>query len=227
MKFMNNTGTKNKFLLLAILTTLCAIGVHLYLTQHFYGVKFGLAEGGSMCNVNEVLNCDAVTASNYSAFLGVPMALWGLATNLVLLYFLLVTRFNLTQDRAKTSRYTFMISAVTVIASVVMGLISVTAMHNLCIFCISAYVLSIIGFIAIWLGTSDLSMTNITEDIKDVFVTERWVLGFAVAIPVIAFMGNFMYLESHGLSDIAKIANEKVAYWQARSEEHTSELQSH
>ena len=51
------------------------------------------------------------------------------------------------------------------------------------------------------------------NDFKDIFVTERWVLGFAVAIPVIAFLGNIMFLESHGYSKIAKISEEKIAYW--------------
>lgn len=212
---MKNTGSKNKYLLLALLTTLAAIGVHIYLTQHYYGVKFGLGEGGSICNVNEVLNCDAVTASKFAAFLGLPVALWGVATNLILFCFIGLTRYNLTQDRAKTSRYTFLLSLTTVLASVVMATISVTAMNNLCLFCIAAYVLSVIGFVAICLGAEKVSMKNIVEDIKDLFVTDRWVLGYLVAIPVIAFLANLMYLESHGLSDIEKIANDKVVYWQS------------
>lgn len=210
---MKNTASKNKFLLLALLSTLIAVGVHFYLTSHYYGLKFGGAEGGSICNINEVMNCDAVTASKYSAFLGIPVALWGAVTNLILLYFLAVTRFNLVQDKAKTSRYALLLSGITVIASIVMGAIS-TTMANLCIFCLSAYVLSIIGFIGIWLGAEDVSVAQITEDMKDVFVTDRWVAGFAIAIPVLAFLGNLMYLESQGFAQIAKIAKEKVAYWQ-------------
>ncbi|MFS4460019.1 vitamin K epoxide reductase family protein [Bdellovibrio sp. HCB2-146] len=210
---MKNSALKNKFLLLALLTTLAAIGVHLYLTQHFYALKFGTQEGPSVCNVSETMNCDVVTASSYSALFGIPIALWGMATNLVLLYFLAVTRWNLTQDRAQTSRYAFLFSLVTVIASVVMGIISFTKIGSVCLFCISAYVLSVIGFIGAWLGAEDLSASNIVEDIKDVFVSQRWVLGFAIAIPVIAFLGNIMYLESHGMSEVDKLAKEKVAYW--------------
>lgn len=210
---MKNTVTKNKFLLLALLSTLVAVGVHLYLTTHYYGLKFGTAEGTSVCNINEVMNCDAVTASKYSAFLGIPIALWGAVTNLILLYFIAVSRFNLVQDKDKTSRYALMFSGITLIASVVMGLISAT-MANLCIFCLSAYVLSAIGFIGLWLGTDDKSIATISEDVKDIFVTERWVAGFVIAIPAFAFLGNLMYLESQGFAKIAKLAQEKVAYWQ-------------
>lgn len=210
---MKNTANKNKFLLLAILSTIAAVGVHAYLTHHYYALKFGGAEGGSVCNINEVFNCDAVTASKYSAFLGIPVAMWGLVTNLVLLYFLAVTRFNLVQDKAKTSRYAFIFSGATVLGSVIMGAIS-TTMSNLCIFCISAYILSILGFIGTWLGAENISLKQIIQDIKDIPTSERWVAGFVATIPVFAFMGNLMYLESQGFGKIAKLAQEKVAYWQ-------------
>ncbi|MFV8259109.1 vitamin K epoxide reductase family protein [Bdellovibrio bacteriovorus] len=211
---MKNTASKSKFLLIAMIATLIGVGVHIYLTLHYYDIKFGLSAGDSMCNINEVLNCDAVTASKFSALLGVPIALWGVMTNLVLLYFLGVTRFNLVQDSDRTSRYALLLSGVTVVASVVMGLISVTAMSNLCIFCISAYVLSVVGFIFTWMGAEDVTAENISNDIKDIFTSERWVAGFLLAIPAFAFLANIMYLESHGLSDMEKMAKEKVAYWQ-------------
>lgn len=210
---MKTTASKNKFLLLALLATLVAIGVHFYLTQHYYGLKFGTQEGPSFCNVSDAMNCDVVTASNYSALFGIPIALWGAVTNLVLLYFLAVTRWNLVQDSAQTSRYSFLLSSVTLIASVVMGFITLTKIGAICLFCVSAYVLSIIGFIGTWLGAEKLTVANLVDDVKEIFTAQKWVLGFAVAIPAMAFLGNIMYLESHGMSEIEKIAKEKVAYW--------------
>lgn len=216
---MKNTASKNKFLLLAIISTIIAIGVHGYLTVHFYGVKFGLLEGASVCNLNATFNCDTVTASKFSALFGVPMALWGIATNVILLFLLTVTRLNLVQDRSKASRYAFLVSLVTVLASFAMGVISLTAMTAYCIFCISTYALSIIGFAGAWLGADNLSVTNLSNDIKDAFVTDKWFLGSLIAIPVFAFIGNIMYLESHGLGEIEKTAKEKVAYWSASPEQ--------
>lgn len=211
---MKNSASKSKYLLVAMIATLIAVGVHIYLTLHYYDIKFGLSAGDSMCNINEVLNCDAVTASKFSSLLGVPVALWGVMTNLVLLYFLAVTRFNLVQEPDRTSRYALLLSGVTLVASVVMGVISITAMSNLCIFCISTYVLSIVGFAFAWMGAEDVSAENISNDIKDIFTTEKWVAGFLLSIPAFSFLANIMYLESHGLSDMEKMAKEKVAYWQ-------------
>lgn len=210
---------KNNLLLLALISTLLATGIHLYLTIHFYEVKFGLGEGGSVCNINEVLNCDAVTASRFSSLLGLPLAIWGASTNIVLLFFLFITRTNLTQNSEKTSRYAFLISSIPVLASIVMATISMVAMKNYCILCITTYGLSALTFASTWLSADKLNLKNIKEDIADLFVTERWVLGFLLIVPIISFTGNLMYLESHGLGDIYKIANEKVISWQSSSEE--------
>ncbi|MGZ3772312.1 MAG: vitamin K epoxide reductase/DsbA family protein [Bdellovibrio sp.] len=210
---MKNIAKKNKFLNLSIISTLISVGVLAYLAQHYYALKFGAVEGSAFCNVNEVLNCDAVTASKFSSFLNVPVALWGAVTNLVLLYILTITRFNLTQDRAKTSRFALLFSGVTVAASIIMGGISMT-MNNLCIFCISTYVLSLIGFFGAAKGTEGVTVQQLFEDVKDIFFSQRWILGFLIAIPAISLLANTMYLDSQGYSQIEKIAQEKVAYWQ-------------
>jgi protein-disulfide isomerase/uncharacterized membrane protein len=217
---MKNAASKNTFLLLAIITTFIAVGVHIYLTQHFFELRLGIGDGGkAICNINEVMNCDAVTASRFAAFLGIPLALWGAVTNAVLIFFLGVTRMNLTQDRARTSRYSFLLSLITVIATVVMAFISFTSLGKGCIFCIAAYILSIIGFIFIWLGTENLTVANIKEDIFDAFTSQKWVLGFAVAIPALVFLVNLMYTESHGMSEMDKIAIEKVNFWSSSPEQ--------
>jgi protein-disulfide isomerase/uncharacterized membrane protein len=210
---MKNTSSKNLFLTIAVLATLIAVGVHAYLFQHFYVVKFGTDPGASICNLNATFNCDTVAASSFAKFMGVPVAMWGLATNLILLFLLCVTRWNLAQDREKTSRYAFMLSGLVVLGSVIMGVISATAMSSYCLFCMAAYALSIVTFFGAWKGASDLSAANLTEDVKDIFVTERWILGSAIAIPVIAFLINFMYTESKGFNDIERLSNERVASW--------------
>lgn len=216
---MKNTASKKHFLTLALLFTLAAIGVHIYLTQHFFDLKAGASEGASFCNINEVFNCDAVTASKFASFLGIPMALWGAVTNMVLFYFLLVSKFNLVQDRERTGRYAFVISTITLVASIVMGIISLTAIGNICLFCVATYVLSILGFIMIALGSYDLSVANIKEDLISLFSTEKWALGFLIAIPVFAFVGNLMIAESYGLNQAEKIAHEKVSYWSVAPEQ--------
>ncbi|WP_413578670.1 DsbA family protein [Bdellovibrio sp. HCB290] len=216
---MKNTSSKNAFLFVAIIATLIAIGCHTYLTQHFYAVKFGTLEGTSFCNVSSTFNCDTVTASKFASFLGIPMAMWGVAANLILLFLLSITRWNLTMDRDKTSRYAFLMATLVLMGSVVMGLISLTAMTTYCLVCIGTYVLSLISFLGAWKGASNLSVSNLTEDIKDSFVTDKWFLGSLVAIPVFAFIANLMYTETKGFGDMEKISAERVGYWMSAPEQ--------
>ncbi len=68
----------------ALLTVAIAIGLHIYLALHYYQLNFGLLTSESLCNVNELFNCDNVTASRFSALLGMPIALWGAVTNFIL-----------------------------------------------------------------------------------------------------------------------------------------------
>lgn len=212
---MNKTSRKPKnHLLLSLIATGLAIGVHAYLTQHYYELKFGAVAGQSLCNVNELLNCDAVSVSRFASLFGIPLAMWGLMTNAVLFYFIGVSHLNLVEDKDKTLRYTLMLSGITALASIVMGAISLTLMSNICIFCIAAYLLSFIGFWGIFKSTPDITSQNLLADLKDVVTSERWVAGFLVAIPAFTFLGNAMYSHSKGYGEIEKMTQEKVAYWQ-------------
>ena len=56
--------------------TFLSILAHLNLTQHYYPLKFGYASGQSICNLNSKFDCDAVSASAYSAFAGIPLSVW-------------------------------------------------------------------------------------------------------------------------------------------------------
>ncbi|MEK6555784.1 MAG: vitamin K epoxide reductase family protein, partial [Bdellovibrionota bacterium] len=73
---------------IAILLTLIAVGLHAYLTLHYYDLNYGSTSGESVCNVSEKFNCDSVSMSQYSTLLGAPLALWGAATNIILLVLL-------------------------------------------------------------------------------------------------------------------------------------------
>src|SRR5437868_4045723 len=72
----------------AMVCALVASGIHIYLANHHYNLVLGSSEGGSICNINQTFNCDAVNLSSYSEFLKIPIAVWGAATNTTLLLLL-------------------------------------------------------------------------------------------------------------------------------------------
>ena len=57
-------------------------------------------------------------------------------------------------------------------------------------------------------------MSDLVGDIKDIFTSQRWILGCLIAIPAFAFLSNSMVLDGRGFQNIGKIVDEKIAYWQ-------------
>ncbi len=103
-----------------------SIAAHLYLTIHYYPIKFGLAVGDSMCNLNAKFDCDAVSASSYSDLFGIPMALWGAVFYAVLLLLILLSWLEWSDHPERMRRWTAIMAGLGALASIVMGGISLT-----------------------------------------------------------------------------------------------------
>ncbi len=202
-----------KYLNISILATLAAFFTHLYLTQHYYGVTYGLNEGTSVCNINAFFNCDAVTLSRFSAFKTVPLALLGAFTNLILLLQLLVARFNLSDDSDRQNQFILLSATLILSASIVMGSISFALLGNACLFCILTYGLSILQFIMALIQNNGKFPSIFTEGIPSLVSTNKGTLAMYVIIPLSAYLTNSMILDSYGLAEIERLAKEKVSYW--------------
>ncbi len=115
-----------------------------------YKIRYGESTGNSLCNINDLFSCAAVSASKFSEFAGVPVALWGLAANFVLGGLFLTYAWGDEDKRAGVGRNVLTVAALIALASVVMGTISTFILSRFCPFCIIAYVLSFISFGTIW-----------------------------------------------------------------------------
>ncbi len=209
--------SKKRWLSLALLFTACAIGVHIYLAQQHYSLLFGLGSAPSICNVNEVFNCDAVSASKYSVFLGIPMAIWGACTNAVLFVLLALSYLGWTDDETSMGRYAFWVAALTAGASVVMFSISKVFLGTYCLFCISAYALSALQLISLWLGTEKVS-SFLAGDLTALFKTQKTVLVLLLAVPAGAYFVNASAVHENGFDQMQTMAAEKVALWRTSPE---------
>ncbi len=205
---------KSHRLTLALIVTVIAVLTHAYLTKEYYQLQFGLKEGQSLCNVNQTFNCDAVSASNYSAFLGIPLALWGFAANLILLFLIAVPRFFLFVGRERTYRFALYVSLLTVLASVIMGSVSLMLLTTYCLFCILAYILSILGFLLLW-GSGPGGLADVGTDLKEAWVEQRWLVFTLPAIPLAAFLFRIVILQNYNASNLDLFIDEKIIQWQA------------
>lgn len=210
---MKNTAQKKTLSLLALVFTLAAIGVYLFLYKHHINLKLGLGASSSICNVSEKLNCDTAASSRYSELFGTPIALLGAFTSGLLLIFLLLTRYELTENSERTERFTFYISSFILAVSLVMGGISFFILKSACPFCVAAYTLALVTWILLWIAfRPDLSRFG--DDLRDVVTTEKWVLGTAVSAPVLALIVNGMVLDSYGYERIRQETESSLAAWQ-------------
>ena len=121
------------------LLAIAGLGVSIYLTiAHFVGSEI-LA-----CNPNSVINCEIVTTSAQSRFLGIPVAVLGLG------YFIVAV--PLYSPWAWWSR--FRLIHLARIASAVVGMCFVlwllfaelTIIHKICLWCTSVHVITFILF---------------------------------------------------------------------------------
>lgn len=208
---MNN---KKKFWqTLALISTLIAVGVHIYLTVHYFELKLGLAAGKSLCNINQIFNCDTVSTSKYSAIFGIPMALFGAVTNFFLAITFLCSRLDWSQEPEKLGRYSFYLSAFVALTSVVMASISTAILGQVCLFCLAAYLLSAITVIGSFLSAEKVSISNFTEDALDIFQESKWFLILLVAIPSSAWLGKNIMIDSYGATGFEQMVTEQVQNW--------------
>jgi protein-disulfide isomerase/uncharacterized membrane protein len=195
-----------------VLWTLLAMGAHAYLLNEHYNLHFGTGEVSSLCNINETFNCSAVSASQYSEFLGVPMALWGGLANFVIL--LLTFSFAMSEDEKKPAarRNLLLTSGFVLATSIVMGSISGFILSKLCLFCMATYLLSILTFASIWLGfKAPASKITSAPKVGD-FIP-------LVVMTVIAFFVGFIARDqiqkSYVQQDLGPIIQGLVSEWQS------------
>jgi protein-disulfide isomerase/uncharacterized membrane protein len=208
---------KNKKLLpyIAIIFTIASFLILSYLSVKHYQLKSGTIAEGSACNINETFNCDAVSASTYSEFLSIPMSVWGLMTQLSLLLLLVIYTISASPN---ANRMAFFLSAINVIAVVIMGVISVTYLNTYCLFCLFSYATILISFFCVW---------KLQDDYKwSTFLGEQKIyLAFLVVVPAGAFIINDKAL-GEAYRNIEKNLSFYILQWQKSPEKQIPALES-
>jgi len=137
---------------IATLAVFSAVLAHSYLTQHHLEFRYGQGAGGGICNISDRLSCSHTSASSFSEFLGIPIALFGALVNFVLLCLLFAYRYPLV---SKSTQYALttslkLLSLAIFLVSLIMGGISLFALNALCPVCAFTYFASFISLLAVW-----------------------------------------------------------------------------
>ncbi len=135
------------------------------LTYVYMSANFGLAGNKSFCNINEVLDCDAVARTSYSHVLGVPLAVWGMLFYAVILL-LNYLRFSKPDDIQRSENiqsFIYTLSFGAVMVSVVLSLITAFGIKKVCVLCVANYIINILLFFFI------RGKASFTANIKNTF----------------------------------------------------------
>ncbi len=135
-----------KQLIILIMLLLAGLAMAAELLYIDYMVNYSSEPFRSFCNIDDSFNCDAVAASAYSHFLGVPVAFIGVAGNLTLLAFLFVGT-RATHARARMKHIYTLIFWLYALGCAALALVSFLFVPALCIVCMSFWGVSVATFV--------------------------------------------------------------------------------
>lgn len=205
---------RKKFISMAIFSSLIAVGFHIYLTYKYYSLKFGL-DGSSACNISELFNCDIASTSKYADIFGVPMALLGAITHLII-SILLINGLTEAKDLKRPFHYGVLLSLFSVGISIIMGTISILFLSAYCPFCIAAYALSILTLTFSILGLDGVKLSGLFPEIKFLFSENKVSLYTVISIPIIAWFINYSVNEKYAGDRMNLFIQESISLWNSK-----------
>ncbi len=203
------------YTLAAFISALISISLHVYLAAQHYKLKFGEGVGKSLCDINATFSCAAVSASEFSTIFGIPIAVLGAWTNFILAMILFVALL-LGSEGESWRRYGFWLSALSAIASLVMGSISATSMTVYCPFCIVLYVLSLEIAIVLALSLSGNPLKYLHQDAVEFIKGQRGMWIMLALIPVGSWVVNYgAYKKVGGVRNMELAISEQILIWES------------
>ena len=164
------------------------------LTLLYYQLTAGDTSLSKFCTFGEKISCEAVAASRFSTLLGIPIAVYGIATYTLTFILGLLGFFGGERQKTRVATYLFFIAAWCALYSFFLAGVSFFYIHATCLFCDLLYLTSAILLFVTW----RLSGRSVAGDISFVWsdVLLLWqrkgifacvVLAFVLAASVVSY----------------------------------------
>lgn len=179
---------------------LIAMALAAYMIWHHYAIVNGDVGFGSFCSINQTFDCDSVNASEYSEFLGIPLATYAFG------YYFFGAIMSLIAIRSAYSRrealfVLFSASTVSIVASLATLFLMVFGLKKVCIFCSSMHLIDFITFAITALTVRQLGCKRIAHQ-KALIYAALGVAGFLITYGITAQLKQELPLdEKQFLSD--------------------------
>ncbi len=166
-----------------IIITIIGLIISVELCIVYYNANFNAKAVPSFCSINEVIDCDSVSQTDFSRLLGVPLSLWGLGFYAFILFILVFPfqRFKLFEKFRHPKSYVFSLVTVAVVVSIVLAYISSFVIQKICILCHALYLVNFLLFLFCLTGHSILELyKNTFNDMKEILSDKKWVITFMI-----------------------------------------------
>jgi len=149
-----------------IVAALAMAGVldSIYLSISHYWIYTDIAYE-SFCAISKSINCDTVSQSPYSIFIGVPVPIWGII-GYTFFIFLLTFAWNRKAQKQRIWPTLFFISLAFSIYSVILAYISTFYIHSYCMMCIASFGINFLLLYYTWLIRKRFDKSGIIKGLK-------------------------------------------------------------
>jgi protein-disulfide isomerase len=131
----------NQFVIISIIIAVLGLAVAVYATMHHLQLK-ELGATDFACNINQTFSCDEVAKSKYSELFGIPLGVWGFSYFASCLFLLIsIWKFPKSRNEAQIA-YSYVVP-ISVLVSIVLGIISLGVLKAVCITCLATYALTL------------------------------------------------------------------------------------
>jgi len=201
---------RNVSFLVTGLSSTLAFFLHAYLIWEFFQVKYAMGEGSrSLCSISEKFDCSVVAASTYGSLFGIPMAQFGLWSNLIfiILLFSYWLTFKLTQDSSSLVRFGLIaIAALLGLGTITMGSISLILMKTYCLFCIGTYICSVLTIAGTYMLLKS-EVNGLFSQIKPVWLVP------VILIPIGSWLTHAIIMDQLGGKKLPVLIQESILEW--------------
>jgi len=143
---------------------LIGLFVSIYLSYSHYRIYTDIGYK-SFCAISRAINCDTVSQSTYSIFLGLPVPVWGIAGYIFFLLFLLFAK-NKDAGNKRVWTLLFLITVAFTLYSIVLAAISTFYIHSYCIMCLVLYAVNLLLLFYTSMIRSRFKSGGFVEDFK-------------------------------------------------------------
>jgi len=155
-----------------------------YLSISHYRVYTDIAYE-SFCAISRSINCDTVSQSPYSIFIGVPVPDWGI---IGYMFFMLFLPFAWSKEAQKQKMWPilFFISLAFSIYSVILAYISTFYIHSYCMMCIVSFGINFLLLYYTWIIRKRFDKLSIVKEMK-LYITFLWQKKKKIASVLLSF----------------------------------------